>query len=59
MHCGHCEHKVSNALKQVPNVKEAEASFKEGVANVKFSGNLDMNLVKEKVAAVGYQVIEN
>ncbi len=58
MTCGSCSAKVESALKNVPGVAQANASFKTGEVQVVSSGptKLDKKLVIKAIEDAGYTV---
>lgn len=54
MHCGHCEMRVSMALKKVHGVKDAKADYEKGVATVSYADEVDVNAMVAAVKDAGY-----
>jgi copper chaperone CopZ len=58
MTCEGCEHHVGSALQQVPGVKSANASFKEGTAEVTFDPTVvNYDQLKSAIDSTGYTAI--
>jgi copper chaperone CopZ len=57
MSCGHCEMRVSNALKEVDGVLEASASHERGwaVAKVKDEASVSVDELIAAVQEAGYE----
>lgn len=59
MHCGGCERTVKFALKQLPGVRQVEASHKTQLINLTFDAEaLDLERVRQELDWIGYQVAE-
>lgn len=57
MHCGGCERTVKFALKQLPGVRQVEASHKTQLINLTFDSEaLDLERVRQELDWIGYQV---
>lgn len=56
MMCAGCENRIQNALKAMPNVVDVIASHIDGT--VKVTGEIDIQEVKDKIDALGFEVIE-
>ena len=57
MTCHHCEMAVEKALSEISNVKSAKADHSNKTVLVQYKGELDINLVKEKVEKAGYTFV--
>lgn len=58
MMCNGCENRVQNALKTLEDVKEVVANHKTGTVTVTTEGEIDKNIIKEKLDDIGYKVKE-
>ncbi|MFQ5614467.1 MAG: heavy-metal-associated domain-containing protein [Anaerolineae bacterium] len=59
IHCGGCEHTVKFALKQLPTVRQVEASHRTQLINLTFEPEaLDLARVRRELEWIGYQVAE-
>jgi copper chaperone len=56
MSCSHCEMAVVNAVKTLPNVREATASHENKNVVITYEGELDNDEVKRMVGNAGYKV---
>ncbi len=57
MTCHHCEMTVEKAVKQLKNVISAKADHMNKTLEIVYTGELNINDVKEKVESVGYKVL--
>ncbi len=57
MTCGHCEAAVVKAVKTLPGVKEATASFEQNRVIITHENDLHEEDVKQKIAEAGYTMI--
>jgi len=59
MHCSGCERTVKFALKQLPGIRQVEASHKTQLVNLTFDAEtLDVERVRQELDWIGYQVAE-
>lgn len=59
MHCGGCERTVQFALKQLPGVRQVEASHKSQLIELTFDSQaIDLKQVQQELDWIGYQVAE-
>lgn len=58
MVCTGCENRLKNAILQMKNVKNVEASFLEKKVIVEFVKNIDKSEIIEKIKDLGFKVIE-
>ena len=58
MVCTGCENRLKNAILQMNNVKNVEASFVEKKVIVEFVKNIDKSEIIEKIKDLGFKVIE-
>ncbi len=56
MMCNGCENRVQNALKTLEGVEEVVANHKTGTVTVTAKGEIDKNIIKEKLEDIGYEV---
>ena len=56
MMCEHCEASVQNALLSLPFIQSAEADHVKGTADIVFSGDADMQMIKDAIKSKGYKV---
>lgn len=54
--CAGCENRIQNAIKAMPNVTEVVASHTTGT--VKVIGDVNLELIKEKINDLGFEVKE-
>jgi copper chaperone len=57
MTCHHCEMTVEKAVKQLKNVISAKADHMNKTLEVIYTGELNIEDVKEKIESVGYKVL--
>jgi len=57
MMCGGCENRVKNALKELAGIESVEASFAEGIVKVNSNGEISIDVIKEKIEDLGFEVI--
>jgi copper chaperone CopZ len=59
IHCSGCERTVKFALKQLPGVRQVEASHKTQLINLTFDDQaLNLARVQQELDWIGYQVAE-
>lgn len=58
MHCPSCDILVHDKFKEVRNVKEVKANFRNQKAEVYYEGTLDRHALGKKIAPYGYSVAE-
>lgn len=59
MHCGGCERTVKFALKQLPGIRQVEASHKTQLINLTLdTETLDLRRVRQELDWIGYEVAE-
>ncbi len=56
MVCGACSAKVKNALAKLPEVKEADVSWKDGSADIKVTKGSDHGKLMKAVEGAGFSV---
>lgn len=57
MMCGGCENRVKNALKELAGVENVEASFEEGTVKVIINKEISIDIIKEKIEDIGFEVV--
>ncbi|MCD8094979.1 MAG: heavy metal translocating P-type ATPase [Ruminococcus sp.] len=57
MMCSHCENVVKNALEELPEIKNAQASHEKGTAVVSLSSEIKDKQIKAAIKAAGYKVL--
>jgi copper chaperone CopZ len=59
MRCGGCENTVKFALKQLPGIRQVEASHKTQLLELSFDPQVvDLKRVQQELDWIGYQVTE-
>lgn len=57
MHCGGCVRSVTNAIKRVAGVKEAEVSLEKGTASIEFDKEVTkLSEIRTAVEEAGYKI---
>jgi copper chaperone len=57
MHCGGCVRSVTNAIKRVAGVKEAEVSLEKETASVEFDAEVtNLSEIRTAVEEAGYKI---
>lgn len=56
MMCGGCEKRIENALGDIKGIKEVKANHEEGTVKIESKKEIDMNVVKEKIENLGFEV---
>lgn len=56
MSCEHCAKRVENALSNLENVTSAHVDLNKKLADVDCSDNLDLELLKNTIEDLGYEV---
>lgn len=59
MVCGGCEKRVVNSLSTIDGVKEVIANHNEGTVVIKSDEKIDINIIKEKIEDLGFEVKED
>lgn len=59
MVCGGCEKRVVNAVSEIEGVTEVVANHSEGTVVVKADTKIDVNIIKEKIEDIGFDVKED
>lgn len=60
MSCTGCENRVENVLKNVENVESVNANYNTGIVEIGTNNikNLDINVIKETLEDLGYDILE-
>ena len=58
MHCEGCEKRIKNVLMTLPNVISVNANHELGQVEISAQDNIDLEIIKEKIADLGFSVIE-
>ena len=57
MMCGGCENRVKNTLSELADIESVEASFSEEIVKVISNKEIDIDIIKEKIEDLGFEVI--
>lgn len=57
MMCNGCENRVKNALSELAGIESVEASFAEGTVKVILNAEISIDIIKEKIEDLGFQII--
>lgn len=57
MMCSGCENRVINAVAKIEGVTDVKASHESKTVEIKYEDKLDVELVKDKIIDLGYEVI--
>ena len=60
MSCTGCENRVENVLKNVENVESVNANYNTGIVEIGTNNikNLDIDMIKETLEDLGYDILE-
>lgn len=58
MMCSGCEKRVSNSLSMIEGIKEVIVSYSKETVVIKASENVDINIIKEQIEELGFEVGE-
>lgn len=58
MSCNHCKASVEKTLQNIDGIKKAEVDLDQKLANIKYKGELDKDLIKKQIEEAGYQVTD-
>ena len=58
MKCTCCENVIKNSLVNIDGVKRVEADYKEGVVKIDTNVEIDLDLLRDKINNLGFEVIE-
>ena len=56
MMCSGCENRVKNSISKIEGVKDVKASYESKTVKIKYEDDLDIELVKDKIIDLGYEV---
>lgn len=56
MHCRSCEILIEDKLKEIPEIKSVQISYKTKSADIFSKRTLDLEIIRSKVAEAGYEV---
>ena len=56
MMCSGCENRVKNSVSNIEGVKDVKASYESKTVKIKYEDDLDIELVKDKIIDLGYEV---
>lgn len=59
MVCGGCKKRVENALNAIDGINGTVADYETGLVVIKANDEIDINVVKEKIEDIGFEVEEN
>ncbi|MCI8272588.1 MAG: heavy-metal-associated domain-containing protein [Clostridia bacterium] len=59
MVCGGCEKRVVNSLNEIEGIEEVIASHTEGTVIIKTNKEIEIDIIKEKIEDIGFEVEEN
>ncbi len=57
MACKACENRIQNVLQNIQEVEEVSADYKTGLVIVTLNKEISVNLIKEKLEDIGYNII--
>lgn len=57
MMCTGCENRVKNALTEIEGIENVEANHTDGTVKVISSEEINMDIIKEKIEDLGFEVI--
>lgn len=57
MRCENCAKHVTNALKEIKQVKDVKVNLEEKTVSITSSETIDESLIKEKIESQGYSFI--
>ncbi len=57
MHCEGCENRIKNVLSTIPGINDVKASYEDGIVEITSNENVDLNLVKEKLQNLDFEVV--
>lgn len=60
MSCTGCENRVENILKNIKNVESVNANYNTGIVEIETNNikNLDIDMIKETLEDLGYDILE-
>lgn len=58
MMCAGCENRIKNAISLIDGVEEVLASHVDSTVNISASDDADINVVKEAIEDLGFEITE-
>ena len=58
MSCSHCAKKVEDTLLSIDGITKAKVNLKEKIATITLNNNIDNSIIKEKIDALDYKVLD-
>lgn len=58
MHCISCENRIKQVLSKIENVLSVDASYIDEIVTVKYKNNINVNLIKEAIKELGFEIKE-
>lgn len=58
MHCSGCENRIKNTVEKISGIKEVYANHETGKVKLVIKKDIDIGIVKEKIANLGFEVVE-
>lgn len=58
MMCGGCENRVKNSLKTIEGINEVEADHTTGLVTIESSKDISLEVIKERIEDLGFELIE-
>ena len=59
MTCGGCENRVQNVLKTIDGIQNVIASHKNGTVTITSKNDVSLDIIKEKIEDIGFEVKED
>ena len=59
MSCTGCENRIQNALKSIDGVESVVANHKDGTVKVTLNNEVEINVLKERIEDIGFEVKED
>ena len=56
MKCDKCANRVKGALESIDEVSKVQVILDEGIAKIEGNDNLNVDIIKEKIDDLGYEV---
>lgn len=58
MHCEGCEKRIINSLSLLEEVKDVMANHNDGTVVIKIDKEIDLNVIKEQIEDLGFEIKE-
>ena len=58
MSCSHCAKKVEDILLSIDGITKAKVNLKEKIATITLNNKIDNSIIKEKIDALDYKVLD-